>query len=194
MLPTTDDDSLAHLLLLTGQGDHQAFSDFYSRTSRRVFGLARRVVIDHHLSEDVTQEVFALVWRDARKYDASIGSPLAWLMTITHHRAVDKVRAMQSSQNREERWAGSNGTPAYDEVLQAICDRSDARRAVTALVSLSALQRESIALAYIGCLTYSEVANKLSIPLPTVKSRVRDGLRKLRAQLEPVDQADAVLH
>lgn len=177
-------DFLTGLLQRTAQGDHQAFSEFYRHTSRQVAGLVRRVVIDRELSEEVVQEVFIVVWQDAAKYQAAIGSPTAWLMTIAHRRAVDKVRSNQSSRNRDERWASATPS-AYDGVLDAVADKMDAGTLITSLACLSALQRESIVLAYFGSLTYREISVKLSVPLPTIKSRIRDGLQRLRTQLEP---------
>ncbi|MHA7221235.1 sigma-70 family RNA polymerase sigma factor [Arthrobacter sp. RHLT1-20] len=177
-------DFLTGLLQRTAQGDHQSFSEFYRHTSRQVAGLVRRVVIDRELSEEVVQEVFIVVWQDAAKYQAAIGSPTAWLMTIAHRRAVDKVRSNQSSRNRDERWASATPS-AYDGVLDAVADKMDAGTLITSLACLSALQRESIVLAYFGSLTYREISVKLSVPLPTIKSRIRDGLQRLRTQLEP---------
>lgn len=177
-------DLLAGLLLRTAAGDHAAFSDFYRLTSRQVTGLVHRVVVDRELGDEVVQEVFIAVWQDAAKYQPDIGSPTAWLMTIAHRRAVDKVRSHQSSRNRDDRWAAT-ASLTYDGVHQAVTDTMDSRTLISALACLSALQRESIVLAYFGCLTYREIADKLSVPLPTIKSRIRDGLHRLRAHLEP---------
>ncbi|MBM7792464.1 ECF RNA polymerase sigma factor SigK [Paenarthrobacter ilicis] len=180
------DDSAAHLsglLQETGQGSHAAFTEFYQRTSRRVFGVVRRVVIDSGLSEEVTQEVFVVAWRDSAKYDPAQGSPMAWLLTIAHRKAVDKVRAHQSSTNRDAKWATASWTRPYDEVPTSLLDRMEALQLKDSLATLSPLQREAIVLAYFGALTYREVAEKLSKPLPTIKSRIRDGLNQLREEL-----------
>lgn len=176
--------NLVGLLQRTADGDHQAFGEFYRLTSRQVTGLVRRVVIDRELSEEVVQEVFIVVWQDAAKYRATAGSPTAWLMTIAHRRAVDKVRSNQSSRKRDERWA-STAPEAYDGVQDAVADREDARVLLGSLASLSAVQRESIVLAYFGSLTYREISQRLSVPLPTIKSRIKVGLQNLRRQLEP---------
>lgn len=177
--------TLAGLLLRIADGDHQAFTEFYTLTSREVFGRIRRVIIDLHLSEEVTQEVFITVWRDAVKYVPSLGSPSAWLMMIAHRRAVDTVRSNQSSRNRDDRWAAA-GAGSRDTVVDTVTQRSEAASLMSSLSHLSGLQREAIELAYFGCLTYREVAEKLAIPLPTVKSRIRNGLEKLRPHLAPV--------
>ncbi|XAS63782.1 sigma-70 family RNA polymerase sigma factor [Pseudarthrobacter sp. So.54] len=182
-------DCLVGLLLRTAQGDHQAFSEFYRHTSRQVSGLVRRVLIDPDLSEEVVQEIFIVVWQDAAKYQQASGTPMAWLMTIAHRRAVDKVRASQSSRNRDNRWAATAPT-AYDGVFDAVADRMDARILITSLAALSSLQRESIILAYFGALTHRQISVKLAVPLPTIKSRIRDGLHRLRMQLEPGKPSD----
>lgn len=182
------EDRAAHLvalLLKTGQGCHDAFTEVYRLTSRQVFGVVRRVVVDTGLSEEVTQDVFIVIWRDASKYDPTLGSPTAWLLTIAHRRAVDKVRSHQSSTNRDARWAAASWTRPYDEVTDSFIDRMEALLLMDSLKTLSPLQREAIGLAYFGALTYREVAEKLSTPVPTIKSRVRAGLQQLRAQLEP---------
>lgn len=178
-------DVLAALLLRTAQGDQQAFSEFYRRTSRQVTGLVRRVVISRELSEEVVQEIFIIVWQDAAKYQPATGTPTAWLMTIAHRRAVDKVRATQSSRTRDHRWAAT-APSAYDGVLDDVSNKMDSQILIASLACLSALQRESIVLAYFGSLTYQEISVKLSVPLPTVKSRIRDGLQRLRTQIDIV--------
>ncbi len=177
--------ALAHLLERTAQGDHEAFSDFYGQTSARVFGLVRRVLLDRELSEDVTQEVYVMVWQTASKYSPMAGSPMAWLMTIAHRRAVDRVRSHHSSQIRDRRWAGHTGNMPYDVVSETVIDRMDAQTLHRSLGCLSALQREAIVLAYLGSLTYRQVAEQLATPLPTIKSRIRSGLTRLRTELEP---------
>lgn len=186
-VPARPDDArdfLAGLLLRTAQGDHQAFSEFYRHTARRVSGLVQRVLIDRELSEDVVQEIFMVVWQDAAKYRPGVGTPAAWLMTIAHRRAVDKVRSSQSSRNRDHRWAAS-APSAFDGVLEAVTQKMGARVLIASLACLSTLQRQSIVLAYFGSLTYREIAEELSVPLSTIKSRIGDGLHRLRTQLEP---------
>lgn len=183
--PETARDALAQLLGRTAQGDRQAFSDFYDQTSARVFGLVRRVLIDRELSEDVTQEVFIMVWQKSSQYSPIAGSPMAWLMTIAHRRAVDRVRSQHSSKIRDRRWAGYTENTANDEVSETVINKMDAQTLHQSMGCLSPLQREAIVLAYLGCLTYREVAEQLSTPLPTIKSRIRDGLSRLRAELEP---------
>ncbi|MBG6192160.1 RNA polymerase sigma-70 factor (ECF subfamily) [Arthrobacter sp. CAN_A212] len=175
--------ALTGLLLRTADGDREAFTAFYHHTAGQVNGLARRVIIDGAISYDTTQEVFLVVWQDAHKYSPAAGTPLAWLMTITHRRAVDQVRTEQGHINREANWGAATLTIEFDEAADAI-GRVEAQSVLASMKTLSHVQREAISLAYYGELTYREVAEKLDLPLPTVKSRIRDGLLQLRSCLE----------
>jgi len=174
---------LAALLGQIAGGDQAAFAEFYQLTSRRVFGMARRVLIDPELSEDTTQEVFLQVWQNAAKFNADVGSPLAWLMTISHRRAVDKVRSSQSSTDRESRYGASSQEIDHDSVSDEVGSRLEAEAVVRCLDTLTDTQQESVRLAYYGGLTYREVAEKLNAAVPTIKSRIRDGLIRLKTCL-----------
>jgi RNA polymerase sigma-70 factor (ECF subfamily) len=188
--PDPEHDVLARLLRRATHGDHDAFTAFYRLTSARVHGLVRRVLVDPGLSEEVMQEVYIGVWQDAYKFDPALGSPLGWLMTIAHRRAVDRVRSHQSGTNRDQRWAVASHLAAdHDEVADMVAGRIDARALRASLAGLSPLQRESISLAYFGGLSYREVAERLAAPVPTVKSRIREGLRQLRLQLDAAGTA-----
>lgn len=177
-------DVLAELIRGTAQGNHQAFAELYRLTGRRVYGMARRVLIDAELAEDATQEVYLQIWQSAAKFDPAAGSPLAWLMTIAHRRAVDKVRSTQSSTDREARYGAVSQGIEHDEVADAVTDKMDAEAVVKCLSTLTETQQESVKLAYYGGLTYREVAEKLGAAVPTVKSRIRDGLLRLKSCLE----------
>ena len=174
---------LAALLGQIADRDQAAFAEFYQLTSRRVFGMARRVLIDPELSEDTTQEVFLQVWQNAAKFNADVGSPLAWLMTISHRRAVDKVRSSQSSSDRESRYGASSQEIDHDSVSDEVGSRLEAEAVVRCLDTLTETQQESVRLAYYGGLTYREVAEKLNAAVPTIKSRIRDGLIRLKTCL-----------
>ncbi|MHA7278091.1 ECF RNA polymerase sigma factor SigK [Arthrobacter sp. HLT1-21] len=176
--------ALTGLLLRTADGDREAFTAFYHHTAGRVYGLARRVIINDSLSHDTTQEIFLVVWQDAHKYRPAAGTPLAWLMTITHRRAVDKVRTEQRRITREANWGAATQTIEYDETAAGAIGRIEAQSVIASLKTLSHVQREAISLAYYAGLTYREVAEKLDLPLPTVKSRIRNGLLQLRSCLE----------
>ncbi|MHA7278085.1 ECF RNA polymerase sigma factor SigK [Arthrobacter sp. Hz1] len=177
-------EGLTGLLLRIGQGDREAFATFYRLTSRRVYGLARRIIVNAEIAQDITQDIYLTVWRDAHKYNPALGSAIAWLMMITHHKAVDKVRSEQASINREARWVTASHSPDYDVVAETVTTRIEAQTVVQCLDTLSPRQREAIDLAYYDGLTYREVADRLSIPLPTIKSRIRDGLKSLRTCLD----------
>ena len=174
---------LGALLEQIARGDQAAFAEFYELTSRRVFGMARRVLIDVELSEDTTQEVFLQVWQNASKFNPEAGSPLAWLMTISHRRAVDKVRSSQSSTDREAKYGASSQDIAHDSVSDEVSSRLEAEAVVRCLETLTDTQQESVRLAYYGGLTYREVAEKLNAAVPTIKSRIRDGLIRLKTCL-----------
>lgn len=173
--PETD---LARLLALVARGDQAAFAAVYDRAAAQVFGLVRRVVRDPAQSEEVTQEVMLDVWRTASRFDPHRGSAMAWLMTLAHRRAVDRVRSGQAAARRERRAAAAETD--YDVVTEEVESRLDAQRVRRCLDSLTALQRESVTLAYYGGYTYREVAGLLGVAVGTVKTRMRDGLIRLR--------------
>lgn len=174
---------LAGLLARIAGGDQDAFAQFYQLTSRRVFGMARRVLIDPELSEDTTQEVFLQVWQNAGKFNPEAGSPLSWLMTISHRRAVDKVRSSQSATDREAKYGASSQDVDHDSVSAEVDSKLEAEAVVRCLETLTDTQQESVRLAYYGGLTYREVAEKLNAAVPTIKSRIRDGLIRLKTCL-----------
>lgn len=181
--PSDVNQRLANLLGRIALGDQDAFAEFYQLTSRRVFGMARRVLIDPELSEDTTQEVFIQVWQNAAKFNPDAGSPLSWLMTISHRRAVDKVRSSQSSTDREARYGASSQEIDHDSVSDEVGSKLDAEAVVRCLETLTDTQQESVRLAYYGGLTYREVAERLNAAVPTIKSRIRDGLIRLKTCL-----------
>ncbi|BCW46203.1 ECF RNA polymerase sigma factor SigK [Arthrobacter sp. StoSoilB5] len=174
---------LTGLLEMIAAGDQEAFAEFYRLTSRRVFGMARRVLIDSELSEDATQEVFIQVWQGAAKFDRAAGSPLAWLMTIAHRRAIDRVRAVQAATDREARYGAASQDLDRDVVSEEADTNFEAEAVSRCLGTLTETQRESVRLAYYGGLTYREVAEHLGAAVPTIKSRIRDGLLRLKTCL-----------
>lgn len=174
---------LADLLGLMADGDQAAFSEFYQLTARRVLGMAKRVLVDAGLSEDTTQEVFIQVWQNAAKFDPDAGSPLAWLMTITHRRAIDRVRSAQSATDREAKYGAASQNLAHDSVEEEAGSKLEAEAVTRCLGTLTQTQLESVRLAYYGGLTYREVAEQLGAAIPTIKSRIRDGLLRLKTCL-----------
>jgi RNA polymerase sigma-70 factor (ECF subfamily) len=168
------------LLLRVGDGDAQAFAELYERTSHRVFGLARKVLVDAEMSAETTQDVFLALWiGGAARFDPLKGSGMSWMMTLAHRRAVDKVRAEESHRVRDSRWGIRNRDVDYDQVAEAVIQGSESDAVRAGLRTLSDVQRQAIHLAFYSGLTYIQVADHLGVPVPTAKTRIRDGIRRL---------------
>ncbi|MEM7326224.1 MAG: sigma-70 family RNA polymerase sigma factor [Actinomycetota bacterium] len=168
-------------------GDEQAFARFYDLTSSVVFGVALRVLGNQAMAEEVTQEVFVELWRIAPRYDRSKGSPQAWAATVAHRRAVDRVRSEQASRSRDaaersKRRAAEE--PGVDAVGDVVVTRIDQERVSAALDQLPEPQRVAVTMAYYGGHTYRQVADLLHEPEGTIKSRIRDGLTRLRQLMD----------
>ncbi|HEY1175362.1 MAG TPA: ECF RNA polymerase sigma factor SigK [Phytomonospora sp.] len=172
------------LLRLVAKGDEAAFETLYDHVAPRVYGLARRVLRDPAQAEEVAQEALVDVWRLAARFDPARASAISWIMTLTHRRAVDRVRSSQSRTERETRVAAANNDIPFDDVTEETLGRLERQQLRRCLRTLSELQRESIALAFYGGLTYPQVAATLDVALGTVKTRMRDGLIRLRDCLE----------
>ncbi len=166
------------LLTQVARGDEAAFAALYDELAPRVFGLCRRIVRDPAQAEEVTQEALVEVWRTAGRYDPAKGSAASWVLTIAHRRAVDRVRSEQASTDRERRVA-TQEVP-YDDVVEQATARLERQQVRRCLEGLTHLQREAITLAYYRGYSYREVADLLGAGLPTVKTRMRDGLIRLR--------------
>lgn len=171
---------LAALLQRSARGDRAAFAELYDATAARVHGLALRVVRDPAQAEEVTQEAFLEIWRTASRYDADRGSAVSWLLTITHRKAVDRVRSAEAASRRESTYHHRNAAIPHDATADAATASLEARRVRTALGALTDVQREAIELAYFGGYTHTEVAGLLDLPVGTAKTRIRDGLIRLR--------------
>jgi RNA polymerase sigma-70 factor, ECF subfamily len=171
-------DELVGLLALVARGDADAYAAVYERTAGQVLGIVLSVVRDPAQSEEVAQEVLLDIWRSASRFDPERGSAAAWVMTLAHRRAVDRVRSEQKAAEREQRAASAE--VAYDEVTEAVEAQLDRERVRRCLGSLTELQRESVTLAYYGGYTYRQVAELLGVAVGTVKTRMRDGLIRLR--------------
>jgi RNA polymerase sigma-70 factor, ECF subfamily len=174
---------LVGLLALVARGDHRAFELVYAELAGPVYGVVRQVLRDPAQSEEIAQEVLLEIWRTASRYDPAKGSPAAWALTIAHRRAVDRVRSENASSLREQKAApvSQAGTDDVAEEVAAALDRQRVRRC---LDGLTELQRESIKLAYYCGYSYPQVAQLLGVPLGTVKTRIRDGLIRLRDCME----------
>jgi RNA polymerase sigma-70 factor, ECF subfamily len=171
------------LLQRVATGDREAFAQLYDRTAPRVFGLVKRLLRDHSQSEEVTQEIFLEIWQTATRYDTSKGGAIAWMLTMTHRRAVDRVRASQASRDRDTRIGIRDFPTDFDSVAENVEVRIESERVKEAMMRLTELQRQAVQLAYFGGYSHSEVAAMLSVPIGTVKTRLRDGMIRLRDEL-----------
>ncbi len=171
---------LAELLRSSSRGDQSTFARLYDATAARVYGLVLRVVRDPAQAEEVTQEAFLEIWRTAARFDSDRGSALSWLLTIAHRKAVDRVRAAEASSRRDTKYHDQTQAVAHDETADAVAATLEAQRVRHAMESLTAAQREAIGLAYFGGYTHTEVAKMLDLPVGTAKTRIRDGLIRLR--------------
>ena len=171
------------LLTAVARGDQEALAVLYGETAPMVHGTALRVLRDPDQAAEVTQEVLLEVWRTAGRFDPGRGSALAWVATMAHRRAVDRVRAVQSERDRDHRASARDYDRPFDEVAETVVQREDRDRILSCLGTLSDLQRDAVTRAYYGGRTYREVAEDVAASLPTVKSRIRDGLLRLRTCL-----------
>jgi len=182
------DQEWAQLIALTAQGDQTALATFYDRTSPQVFGLIYKILNNHEAAEEVTLDVYTQVWRQAHTYDATRGAPGAWLMTLARTRAIDRFRAGAAEHGRIESLDAVELFASGDDTPEQDVEGQERRRYVQqALAVLTAEQREAVALAYFYGLSQSEIAEKLRLPLGTVKTRIRSGMIKLREALAPYE-------
>lgn len=179
----TADDAAGVLLLRIADGDRAAFAELYDMLTARVFGLILRVLVNRSQSEEVLQEVFLEVWQSAARFAPNKGQGRTWILTIAHRRAVDRVRASQASADRDVR-AGLRdiGIP-HDSVAEQAELGIAGEQAVSALGALPEAQREALVLAYFGGYSQSEISALVGSPLGTIKTRMRDGLTRLRNEM-----------
>jgi RNA polymerase sigma-70 factor, ECF subfamily len=170
----------AELMRHVARGDEAAFERLYDLLIGPVYGAIRRIVRDPAQSEEVAQEVMVELWRTAARYAPEKGSVMTFAMTLAHRRAVDRVRSAQAAADREENVGRREATRPFDEVAEQVTARFEQEQVRRCLGTLTELQRESVVLAYYGGRTYKEVGELLDTPLGTIKTRLRDGLIRLR--------------
>lgn len=163
-----------------GRGDQAAFGRFYDMTSATVFGIVLNLVRDRAIAEEITQEVYVETWRLAARYEPGRGSAMSWVATIARRRAIDRVRSVEAARRRDDTSAQAEPPAPFDEVSDTVTDDLERQSVRRALDSLTDAQREAVTLAYYGGLTYRDVAARLDIPEGTAKTRIRDGLSRLR--------------
>lgn len=175
-----DSPPLADLLHRSALGDERAFAQFYDATSARAYGLALRVVRNPAHAEEVTQEAYLDAWRSSTRFDPARGSAAGWLLTIVHRKAVDRVRSVEAASARDETWNRETAPTDHDQTAEAAHASLDAARVRSAVATLTDVQRRAVELTYFGGYTHTEVATLLDVPLGTAKTRIRDGLIRLR--------------
>jgi RNA polymerase sigma-70 factor (ECF subfamily) len=175
-------DPLGALLNRAGRGDQSAFAELYDSLAPLLYGVVLKVVRDPSLSEEVTQEAFIELWRLAPRYDDSRGSVRAWASTLAHRRAIDRVRSEQSARDRVERESQKRPIQTNDVAEQVVAN-IDGTRVRKALERLTEIQRQAVELAYFGGHSYREVALLLNVAEGTIKTRIRDGMIRLRDEL-----------
>ena len=171
------------LIVRIADGDQAAFSDLYNHIAPRVLGLVTRLLRDHSQSEEVTQEVFLEIWQTAPRFDPLKGAVSTWIFTMAHRRAVDRVRASQASRTRDTKIGIRDYDPEYDNVAESVEIRIEHEKVEKAMTRLTELQRQAVTLAYYGGYSHTEVATILDVPVGTVKTRLRDGMIRLRDEM-----------
>jgi RNA polymerase sigma-70 factor, ECF subfamily len=178
--PELKDESLLERIR---EGDLESLEELYERYNRQAFALAYRMLSNRETAEEVTQDAFLSVWRQAATYRAGVGAARPWLLSIVHHRAVDRLRRTRERQpavSLDEAWMKPSGSDVFSDVYRGL-QREQIRQA---LAQLPDEQRVAIDLAYFHGTTYVEIAEMTDVPVGTVKSRVRLGLEKLKSSLD----------
>ena len=172
--------SAESLLSDVARGDDSAFAALYDTLGKGVFGTCLGVLRDPDHAAEVAQEVWVEVWRTAPRFDSARGSARTWTLTLAHRRAVDRVRAVQAQRDRDQRVLDESTEREFDVVADEVESALEQVRVRDCLGTLTPTQKQAVVLAYYGGRTYREVAAELTAPLPTVKTRIRDGLLRLR--------------
>jgi RNA polymerase sigma-70 factor (ECF subfamily) len=171
---------LASLLQRSSRGDEAAFAELYDATSARAYGLALRVVRNPAHAEEVLQEAYLDAWRTSSRFDPARGSAVGWLLTIVHRKAVDRVRSAEAASARDATYHRESQPVEHDSTLESAHASLEAKRVRGAVAGLTDVQRQAVELAFFGGYTHTEVATMLDVPVGTAKTRIRDGLIRLR--------------
>lgn len=190
-IPATAGASTAELLLRVAERDQAAFAQLYAVQLPMVRDFAFRLLHDFHQAEEVAQEVLLQIWQMASRFDPARGSAIAWIMQISHGRTVDRIRSSQASRIRDVRHAELDVNGDFDAVVETFLNRLDASLVRSGLLAVTALQREALVLAFYTDQTYVEIAADLRVPLGTLKTRIRDGLNRMRHSLQRQDDDDS---
>ncbi|NEB82027.1 sigma-70 family RNA polymerase sigma factor [Streptomyces sp. SID14478] len=172
--------NLEELVGRVALGEEDAFASVYDMVMGPVLGTVRAVLRDRAQSEEVAQEILVEVWRTAPRYRSELGTAINWILTLAHRRAIDRVRSVEAAAARDHKAALLNHTPDFDEVTEQVEARLEREQVRRCLRTLTEIQRQAVSLAYYRGLTYRQVAEALAVPLGTVKTRLRDGLIRLR--------------
>ncbi len=183
----TDTSDQALLERLATRADTEALSELYDRYQALMYGLAMRITNDAQLAQDAVQEAFVGVWRNAGRYSASRASVRTWILSITHHRAIDLIRRRRATVPLPEAGETVAAALTVPDVWPEVSRSMDSDTVRDAMAQLPAAQRQAIELAYFHGLTQLEIAERTQSPLGTIKSRVRLGLRTLRRHLEDLE-------
>lgn len=185
-LPALAGAELTQLFARAAAGEESAFAQLYDATAARVYGLTVRILRNPAQAEEASQEAYLEIWRTASRFDAGRGSVISWILMITHRAAVNRVRSSQAGSTRDEVYERDRLTleqAPLDSTHDIVHASLEATRVRSALRELTTHQRVALELAYFGGYTHSEVATRIGIPLGTAKSRIRDGLLRLRVAL-----------
>ena len=184
--PSLDEQEWAGFLARIAAGDQSALAELYDASSAKVFGLAMKILGDRDAAEEITVDVYTQVWRKIASYDAQRGTPGSWLMTMTKNRAIDGFRSRYLERGRQVPLDEAAELPGHEATPEQYSAGLERQRLVqAALAVLSTEQRQAIALAYYWGISQSEIADRLKLPLGTVKTRMRLGMIRLREVLAP---------
>ncbi|MCS4593778.1 sigma-70 family RNA polymerase sigma factor [Brevibacterium sediminis] len=182
--PADSADPGGALLIRIAEGDRSAFEELFTTHSRILMAVILRIVKSRTLAEEVLQDCFTEVWTRCSGFDPGRGSGRAWLITLCRRRAIDCVRSVQAQQDRDFADGLRTTAEASDQVEQTVIARAESDRTVSALRILPDEQAEPIVMAFYQGMTHTQISENLQVPLGTIKSRIRDGMKKLREELE----------